>query len=235
MKKRLTADYIAKVAVLSALSVVLFAFARFPIFPPPYNFLDLDFSSLPVLLGGFALGPVATILIEIVKVTAKIIIQGPSYGGAGDISNFIISLSFVLPAAIIYKRNHTKKGAFIGLAVGTISQIIVGAISNYFVIVPLVVKLIGASYFMEIRTVFSFGVGSLFNLIKGASNSILAIVFYKRLSPLLKRSYSHYKKPTIEKKSSEKGFGSSLNIEDATILKIDKESILQTEEEKSKQ
>jgi len=189
MKKRLSADYIAKIAILSALSVVLFTWARFPIFPPPYNALDLDFSSLPVLLGGFALGPMAVVIIEIVKVVAKIAFQGLSFGGVGDLSNLIVSLGFALPAAVIYKYNHTKKGAYIGLGVAAASQVIIGALSNYFIIIPLVAKIPGMGFYMDIRADFAFLWGTLFNIIKGVSNSLLAVIFYKRLSPYLKKEY----------------------------------------------
>ena len=59
-KKHLATAYIVKVALLTALSVVLYMWARFPIFPMfPFNVLDMDFSSVPSLIGGFALGPVA--------------------------------------------------------------------------------------------------------------------------------------------------------------------------------
>ncbi len=194
MKKRLSADYIAKIAILSALSFVLFTFARFPIFPPPYNVMDLDFSSLPVLLGGFSLGPVAVVIMELIKVGAKIATEGVGFhNGIGDLSNFIVSLAFALPAAIIYKYNHTKKGAYIGLAVASVSQVVIAAISNYFLIIPLFAKVPGMGAFMEIRAEFSFIYGSLFNLIKGVSNALLAVIFYKRLSPFLKRSYINKK------------------------------------------
>jgi riboflavin transporter FmnP len=191
MKKRISADYLAKVAVLAALSFVLYTYARFPIFPPPYNVLDFDFSALPALIGGFALGPVAAVLIEIIKVTAKIALDGISFGGIGDLSNFIVSCSFVLPAALIYKYNHTRKGAYIGLAAAAASQVLVGALSNYYIIIPLVAKIPEWGFYMDIRAEFAFLWGSLFNLIKGGSNALLAVLLYKRLSPLLKKSYIH--------------------------------------------
>lgn len=185
MKRRFTTDYIAKVAILSALSIAIYTFTRFPIFPPPYNVLDLDFSALPSLIGGFALGPLAGVLIEVIKVLTKIAMQGLSFGGVGDLSNLIISLSFVLPATIIYSKNRTLKGAIIGLSVSVVSQIIIGAISNYFIIIPLVASIPGLNFYMDIRFKFVLW-ASLFNLIKGTSNALLAMVLYKRLSPILK-------------------------------------------------
>ena len=189
MKKRLSADYIAKIAILSALAVVLHAFIRFPLFPAPYNVLELDFSALPSLLGGFSLGPWAVVLIEVIKIGLKIAIKGPTLSGVGDLSNFIISLSFVLPATIIYKYNHTRKGAYIGLGISVLSQIVIGALSNYFIIIPLYATIGGAPFAMSIRVEFAFIYGSIFNFIKGTSNALLAVIFYKRLSPYLKKEY----------------------------------------------
>ena len=186
MKKRFTTDYIAKIAVLSALSVVIYTFTRFPIFPPPYNVLDLDFSGLPSLIGGFALGPLAGVIIEVIKVLSKIAMQGLSFGGVGDLSNLIISLSFVLPATIIYKYNKSLKGAIIGLSVSVVSQIIIGALSNYFIIIPIIGSIPGLGFYMDIRFEFAFYWSTLFNLIKGSSNAFLALLLYKRLSPILK-------------------------------------------------
>ena len=64
LSRRNVVAYMAKIGVLAALSTVLYLFARFPIFAVfPFNVLDMDFSDVPALIGGFALGPVGGVII----------------------------------------------------------------------------------------------------------------------------------------------------------------------------
>lgn len=178
-----TTSYITKIAVLSAFAVVLYLFARFPIFPIfPYSVLEMDFSSIPSLLGGFALGPLAAVIIELIKCSIKLITS--STGFIGELSNFIVSVSFVFPAALFYKYNKNIKGAIFGLLIGIFSNLIISSLSNYFVIVPLYANLF-LPMLMDLRVEFSFGYGLAFNLIKSVSTAIITFVLYKRVSKLL--------------------------------------------------
>ena len=100
--KRLATAYITKVAVLSAVATVLYFFARFPIFTvPPFNVLDMDFSDIPALIGGFALGPVASVIIAFIRCAVKLSTSTTAF--VGELSAFVVSISFTLPATIIYK------------------------------------------------------------------------------------------------------------------------------------
>ncbi len=184
--RRSVTVYLVKIAVLSALSVVLYLFARFPIFPPPFNVLDMDFSAIPSLLGGFALGPVAAIIIEVVKVGIKMATLGSTSAFVGELSNLIVSLSFVLPATFFYKYRKTRKGAIIGMVIGVLSNALLSSLSNYFLIVPMYAKLYSPAI-MEVRVEFAFEFGLAFNLIKTVTSSVLTFLLYKRLSPLLHR------------------------------------------------
>lgn len=182
VKGKLATIYITKIAILAAFSVVLYLFARFPIFPMfPYNVLEMDFSSIPSLLGGFALGPVAGVLIELIKCSIKLSTSSTLF--VGELSNFIVSTAFVLPATLIYKYNKSMKGAIIGLTIGVFSSVVIASISNYFLIIPLYSKAFKMPALMEeFRVLFSFGYGIAFNLIKTISVSILTFLLYKRVS-----------------------------------------------------
>ena len=98
---------IAVTGMLSAIAVVLFLFE----IPLPFapSFYELDFSELPVLIGSFAIGPVAGVTIELCKVLLKLAIRGTTTAFVGDFANFIIGCSMVVPASIIYHRFRTKK------------------------------------------------------------------------------------------------------------------------------
>lgn len=177
--------YITKVAFLATLSFVLYTYLRFPIFPiPPFNVLEMDFSAVPSLLGGFALGPVAAVIIECIKVGIKMAAQGSATGYVGDLSNLIVSLAFVMPATIYYRFNKTRKGALIGMIIGVAANALVASLSNYFIIVPMYAKLFSPAL-MEVRTLFAFGYGLAFNLIKTVCTCIIVFFLYKRLSKVL--------------------------------------------------
>ena len=110
---------ITQISALSAIAAVLMLF-EFPMLFAP-GFYKMDFSDLPALIGGFAIGPIAAILIEFIKNLINLLINGTVTACIGEFSNFIIGCSFVLPAALIYKYNKTKKFAVIGMIIGTLT------------------------------------------------------------------------------------------------------------------
>src|SRR5690606_16298780 len=85
-------------ALLGAISVVLMLFEVPLWFAPP--FYELDFSEVPVLIGAFALGPVAGIIIEMLKILLNLVITGTDTAGVGELANFLIGCSFIVPASM---------------------------------------------------------------------------------------------------------------------------------------
>ena len=125
---------IAVMAILSAVSFILYMFAKFPLpfmFP---GFLDMQFSDLPALLGGFALGPYAGAIIIVIKCLLKM--PFTSTGCVGELADIIVGLAVVLPSAIFYKHFRTKKGAILSLLIGTASAIFVSVLANRFILIP---------------------------------------------------------------------------------------------------
>ena len=98
--KILTTRKVAVIGVMSAISGILMCFEIPLWFAPP--FYKLDFSELPVLICGFAFGPVAGVLAEAVKILIKLILKGTSTAFVGDLANFVVGCSFILTATIIY-------------------------------------------------------------------------------------------------------------------------------------
>lgn len=195
--KVLSVPVITKVAILSAIAFVLMFFQiSLPFIAPP--FYQLDLSEVAVLIGGFALGPIPGVLIEFFKNLLQVIFSGTSTAFVGDISNFIVGCAFVVPSALYYQKNKTKKGAMISLLIGTITMSLVAFISNYFVIIPAYVYFMGFDLDMIIgmgQAIFSFIDSKFmlvlccalpFNLIKGFVVSFVVAVLYKHISPLLK-------------------------------------------------
>ena len=94
-------------------------------------------------------------------------------------------------------KEKTKKGAIIGMIVGVISMVILSSLSNYYVIVPLYAKLFSMETIMnamkqanpnitDMKTYIIYAVIP-FNIIKGAVVSIIALLIYKKVSPILHR------------------------------------------------
>lgn len=165
-----------KISVLAAIAAILMFF-EFPIIPL-FSWLKLDFSELPVLMGAFAFGPIAGIVIEGIKILINFLLTGSGTGGVGELANFIIGISFVVPASMIYHKNKSRKSAIIGMIVGTVIVNIVGILANIYVLLPLYGMPMSGSAALKYITL---GLIPL-NTIKAVSISILTYLLYKRLS-----------------------------------------------------
>lgn len=182
-----------KISVLAVISMVLMFFDLSVWFAPP--FLKLDIADLPSLLAAFAMGPMAGVLTQLMKNILSFLIEGSSTGGVGEISNFFVGSVFAYTAGLIYYRKKTFKRAIIGLVVGVILMSIFASLSNYFIIFPLYSKIIPLDQIIELASKlnrFVVDYKSLiiyavipFNLLKGTVVSIITILIYKRVSPIL--------------------------------------------------
>lgn len=124
---------ITMTALLSTIAYIL-AFAEFPV-PLSPAFARMDLSDFPALIGAFAFGPVAGLLIELVKNALQLF--STSTGGIGELANFLMGASFVFTAGLIYRCHKTKKTAWIAGIVGSVVMGIVAATANYFILLPL--------------------------------------------------------------------------------------------------
>ncbi len=199
---------LVKISLLVAMAFVLMLF-DFPVpgFPP---FLKFDLSDLPALIGGFALGPVAGVAIEGGKVILNLLFTGSATGGIGEFANFIIGASFVFVAAVIYHKNKTKKSALIGLALGTIAMTVVGAVFNYYILIPLYATMYGGmesiigmsaegnSAISSLAGIIIIGITP-FNILKGLVVSVITFASYKKVAPLINKENSNMKQQTVRK------------------------------------
>jgi len=185
-----------QIGMLGAVSVVLMMF-EFPLWFAP-GFYKIDLSEVPVLIGTFAMGPVAGVMIELIKVILHLLLKGSTTAGLGDAANFLIGCSLILPAGIIYKRIKSRKGALIGMAAGTLILITIGSFLNAFVLLPVYAKAfglpmetlvgMGSAVNPAITNVTTFVLLAVapFNLLKGVVVSVITFGLYKYVSPILK-------------------------------------------------
>ncbi len=192
----ITVKSLTIMAMLGAISVVLMLFEIPLWFAPP--FYELDFSEVPILIGAFALGPVAGMMIEMIKILLNLVITGTPTAGVGELANFLIGCSFVVPAAIIYHKNKTLKSAISGLIIGTVCMVVLGSFMNAFVLLP------AFAYFTKMPvdalvaagTKVNPGINSMstfilyavtpFNILKGVAVSLITLLIYKRISRVIK-------------------------------------------------
>lgn len=184
------------IAMLGAISMILMWFEIPLWFAPP--FYKIDLSEVPVMIGAFALGPVSGILIELIKVVLKVITKGTTTAFVGDAANFVIGCALIVPAALIYDRQKSKKSAVIGMAVGTAVLTAVGCLVNAYVLLPLYGKAfgmpmdaligMGSAVNPAIRGLGTFVILAVapFNLLKGLLVSVVTLLLYKHVSPVLK-------------------------------------------------
>lgn len=194
-------SWIVRVALLTAVSsVMMFLEMSVPFMPP---FLKFDFSDIPSLLAGFSMGPLAGVTVVILKNLVHAITSWSFL--VGEFANTLIGIAFVLPAAIIYKRNKCKKNAIIGMIVGSLIMTILAALMNYFLLIPLYATVLGFPVeaiiemsnsvnpmIVDLKTLILIGVTP-FNLFKAIINTIITAIVYKKLSPIL------HAKPLLKK------------------------------------
>lgn len=188
----------AMIGMFSAIAMILHLFD----FPLPFapGFYKLDFSELPILVGTFAFGPTAGVMMEFVKILLKLCIKGTSTAFVGDLANFVVGCSFILPASLVYAFHKSKRNAVIGCVIGTMSMTVFGTAFNAVYLLPA----FSALFHMPLEDILAMGSainplmreGSIvsfvaacvapMNLIKGGSVSLVTLLIYKPLSPILK-------------------------------------------------
>lgn len=189
------ARYIAVLGMCAAAAAALM-FLEIPLFFAP-SFYELDFSEIPVLVCSFAMGPLAGVLCEFIKILLKLILKGTATAFVGDMSNFVIGCLFILPASVLYYRRKTKKTAMGGLLLGTLMMTILGSAINAFYLIPQFSRLFGLSLdaivgmgtavnpsINSVTTLVLFAVVP-FNLLKGVLVSGITLFIYKHIRPLL--------------------------------------------------
>lgn len=189
-RSNLSVQYMTRIAILGALSAVLF-----PLEIPIVAFYKLDFSTLPALLGAFSMGPLPGLAILLIKDLSRLAYSSSMY--VGELADFIMSAAFILPASLIYRKHKTRKTALVGMAVGTLCMIVVSALVNWKMMIPFYMTafhmdmeaIIGmarkALPFVDTEWKVLLYVTAPFNLLKGFVLSLLTFVLYKRLSPML--------------------------------------------------
>lgn len=188
-------------AMLSAIAFLLM-FLEFsvPIMPA---FIKMDLSELPALIGAFAMGPVSGAMICLIKNLLHLFMT--TTRGVGELSNFILGASFVVPAGLIYRKWKGKKSAVAGALAGAVLMAVISVFSNYFIVYPVYYNFMPEETVLAAYQMIFPGVKNMlqclivfnapFTFVKGVFSVVITVLVYKPLSPLLKGNYRGSKAP----------------------------------------
>lgn len=182
-------------SILAAISVVLYLFIKIPMnvfLPFIPGFLDIQFSNLPVYIGGFMFGPISGTIITVIRFLVKL--PQSSTAGVGELADFLIGFATVLVSSIIYHHHKTKKGAIIALLSIVGTWTLTAIIINWSFILAFYMHLYGFDAIFGMLTTIPgitadnyMGYYILFavipfNVILSVLVSVITFVIYKRLS-----------------------------------------------------
>jgi len=190
---------IRKLTMAGMMGAVAFVL-MFLSFPTPLSpFAELDFSALPELIGGFILGPIGALEIITVKILLKLVFQGTSTAFTGELCAFILSVCYVLPAVLYYRKHRTKKGALVGIVLGAVLAVIASVITNIYLIFPFYMAAYGMNWdaiigmcsalipaINDIPTMVLFSIVP-FNVLSRTLTAVITMLVYKRISVPLKK------------------------------------------------
>lgn len=187
---------IAKIGVLSAIAYILmFISVPLPIFP---SFLKIDVSDIPAIFGGMSLGPMAGLVIVIVKNLLQAITASTT-GGVGEFANVIIGGSYVLIICLFYGKLKSTKGVLAGGIVGIVVMTIIGCVMNYYIMIPLYATVygmpldaiiqMGSVINPKVTDLLSFVIWMIapFNILKAGLMTIVTLPLYKKMSNILSK------------------------------------------------
>ncbi|EGT3618684.1 TPA: ECF transporter S component [Clostridium perfringens] len=174
--KTLNTNRFIKLSLLSAIAVILM-YIDFPVIPI-FPWLKIDLSDVPALMGAFAFGPLAGVIIELMKNLLILIIKGTGTGFVGEFANFLVGVALVWPAALVYKKNKTKKTAILGMVLGVLCIEVVGILANVYLLLPAYGMAMSKTELMQYVTVGLIP----FNGIKSILVCGITYALYKKVS-----------------------------------------------------
>lgn len=197
--------YIACVAILSAIAFIAMLL-DFPIPQIIPTFVKMDFSEVPALIASFALGPIAGVLVCLIKNLLHLFMTTTS--GVGELCNFLLGAVLSLTAGFIYKYKKSRSGALIAAVAGSVIMAIISFPINAFISYPFYYNFLPKEVILGMYQTLLPSVDSIeksllifntpFNVLKGILTSAITFLIYKPLSPIIKGFNKKSKNQIIE-------------------------------------
>ena len=169
---------VAKLAMMTAVSLVLLLIVRIPV--PPAPFLVYDPADVPIYITAFAFGPAAGLIVTLVVCLIQAFLLGGD-GLYGFLMHFVATGIVAIAIGVLYAKSKTKKRAIVSLITGVIVAVVVMCFMNI-LITPLYMGAPREAVIAMIPTVIIP-----FNLLKAGLNAVLTLILYKRVSGFLHR------------------------------------------------
>lgn len=215
-EKILTTRKIAVIGMFSAVAGILMVLEiPLPGIPATHKF---EIGDLASLLCGFAYGPVAGVLVCMLKVIIKLLFRPTSTAFVGEMANFLIASSLVLPATTIYWIRKSKKGAIVSCVIGAICMTVFGSLLNLFYIFPTFLRMfcdgdmnalisMGSTVNPLIKDIPTFVLFTAvpINLLKSVAVGGLTMILYKPLKPVFKATVKEKKVKEAEQSEEREG------------------------------
>ena len=176
--KKISVQELTTLAMITAIAYVLVATIRIPV----VLFLKYEPKDVIITIGGFLMGPMAALASSVAVALIEMVTISET-GIIGCIMNFLSTCTYACIAAIIYRRNHTQKGAVLALLTGTVTMTATMLLWNY-LITPLYMTGTSRS---DIAGML-IPVFLPFNLIKAGLNSAITLLLYKPLVTGLRKA-----------------------------------------------
>lgn len=191
--KRVNVRYLTVTAMLTAIAYILMFFDFSVPFIMP-EFIKMDLSELPALIGSFAMGPLCGVLICLLKNVLHLAIT--TTGGVGELSNFLLGAAFVIPAGLIYKHKKSRKSALVGSLLGDLFMGVFSIVSNYLLVYPFYYNFMPKETILnayqailpQMKTILQCLIcfNLPFTMVKGLLSVVITFLIYKHISPILK-------------------------------------------------
>ena len=182
-------------AMMAALGAILMLLDFSIPFVIPY-FVKFDFSEVPALIAAFALGPIPGVMVCLIKNAINLFVFGTTTGGVGEMSNFLLGASFILPAGYVYSKMKTRKGAIIGSLIGAVIMGLLSIPINYYITYPIYTNFMPIDDIMRLYQEIVPSVDGLlhalvvfnmpFTMFKGIGSAVVTFLCYKRLAPIIR-------------------------------------------------
>lgn len=241
-EKFFTTKNITVTAALTAISYVLYMFVKFPlpfIFP---QFLDVQFSEMPAQIAGFMMGPFWGCTVIVLKCLLKM--PFTSTACVGEFGDLVMGIALVLPSSLIYRKLRSKKGAALGLVVGTLSETVVAVIVNGLLLIPFYAKAFGWDAIVGMLTSLFPNISREsfyryylplsvlpFNLMRLTICSLITFFVYKHLHRLIDRMFApKVKKPEPENASVSDDFSEADGVDEPQCVQTVQDENIHTDE-----
>ena len=178
-ESRSSVKTVTSLAMLTALTYLAMLLSN--LLPRVANFLQMEVKGTVIAIGGFLFGPLSAAIISIVVAFLEMFTVSDT-GIIGCIMNLLAACAFACPAAFIYQKMRSRKGAVIGLSAGIVTLTVVMLLWNY-LITPIYMHMDRSVVAAMLPTVFLP-----FNLVKGGLNMALTLVLYKPVVTALRKA-----------------------------------------------